>query len=463
MSIIDKKAIFNNDIARGVLMSNNDDYFVTNENIQRGEMPVFIWTDPQILDEKAKAKYLEMPTGDRPRFIIELLEQFYRNNPEYSDFVRVEIYKNPLCLLEFFQGVKLEHLTRIGIKEPERIRNSLRQSIEAAERAISETPIDVDDLTTFWPILKIRDVFTESQLAALYYIQNPKGKKAAGLDETAENLVTAKRADLIEYPIDKPNHFIWNLLEKDTKGQIKFNMLPKADFKAMAIYAINFDNLGENVKITKRLTPFDKRVYIAVSALFNAGNETITLTQIYYAMGNTKRPSAAGLSKINDAITKMRLAQIYFDNLDEAEKLKGYPRFKYDGALLPIERITAVVNGQMSEAAIKLFREPPLMTFAKKRHQVTTITAKLLQSPISKTDSNLLIDDYLIERISKEKAKENGGCTILLKTLYEYADIKTKMQRQRAPEKIKKYLEYYKQADFIKNYSMSDDKILIKY
>ena len=458
MSIIDEKAIFNNDIARGVPMSNTDDYFVTNENIKRGEMPAFIWTDPQILDEKAKAKYLEMPTGDRPRFIIELLEQFYRNNPEYSDFVRVEIYKHPLRLLEFFQGVKPEHLTRIEANEPERIRDALRQSIEAAERSIAETPIDINDLTTFWPILKIRDLFTESQLAELYYIQNPKARP---IDPEKLEHITAIRAEKIEYPIDKPNHYIWRLLEKDTKGQIRFNMLPKeSELKAMAIYSIDFSAL-DNVKISKRLTPFDKRVYIAISALYNAGNEYISATQIYYAMGNTSKPGTTAIQRINDSITKMQFARITFDNESEAALLEGYDHFKYKGALLQIEQFAGIINGRESEAFIHVFREPPLMTFAKKRHQVTTIEAKLLQSPISKTDSNLLIDDYLIERISKEKRKEKASCTILLKTLYEYADINTIKRRQRAPEKIRKYLDYYKETGFIKTFTIEDDKIII--
>lgn len=289
--------------------------------------------------------------------------------------------------------------------------------------------------------------------------------EAARKAKAEAETVTIKHADDIEYPLDKINSRAWNLLTEDTGGQLKiaFDLLPKKqNLQATAYYSINFDNLGDNVKITKRLQPFDKRVYIAVSALYNAGNDVITATQIYYAMGNTGKPGTKHIKKIDDALSKMTGAKITLDNQHEHDALKGkYPLFKYDGSLLPIERITAIVNGQISESAIHIFREPPLMTFAKERKQVTTIDVALLQSPINKTDANLLIDDYLIDRISKAKNGKGKSCRILFKTLYEHAEIKTKMQRQRAPEKVEKYLTYYQQQGFIKRYTMQADGITV--
>lgn len=276
--------------------------------------------------------------------------------------------------------------------------------------------------------------------------------------------VTIQHADNIEYPLDKINSNAWNLLAEDTNGQLKitFNLLPKKNPQATAIYSINFDNLGDNVKITKRLQPTDKRVYIAVSALYNAGNDIITATQIHYAMGNTGKPSTNQIEKIDAALSKMTGANILLDNQHEHDALKGkYPHFQYEGSLLPIERIRAIVNGQIAESAIHIFREPPLMTFAKQRKQVTTIDVSLLQSPISKSDANLLIDDYLIDRISKAKNGTGKSSRILFKTLYEHAEINTAKKKQRAPDKIEKYLSYYQQQGFIKRYTMQKDGVTI--
>ena len=157
----------------------------------------------------------------------------------------------------------------------------------------------------------------------------------------------------------------------------------------------------------------------------------------------------------------MKGADVFLDNIRETESY-NYLRFKYQGYLLPAEIVTATINGQLSESAIHLFREPPIVSFAKQREQITTITVKVLQSPISKTDANLLIDDYLIERIAQAKSGRQPK-KILYDTLYEYAQITTPKQKQRAPDKIKTYLEHYKACGLIAAYKMKEDGITIEF
>lgn len=273
---------------------------------------------------------------------------------------------------------------------------------------------------------------------------------------------TARRAEIIEYPLDKINCVIWGLLERDTAGQIAIAAEKRGSKKEISIlYSINFDNLGDEVTISKRLLPFDKRVYIAVSALFNAGNNVISLTQIHYAMGNTSRPKAGQLQRINEAIKKMNGAAITVDNSQEIAANYKYMKFKYEGSLLPLERIEASVNGQLTDAAIHIFREPPVITFAKKRNQITTIPVKLLQSPMNKTDANLQLEDYLLERISREARGKGKTARLLYKTIFDHAGISTAKQKQRAPEKIEKYLQYYTKTNFIKGYAMEADGVTI--
>lgn len=276
---------------------------------------------------------------------------------------------------------------------------------------------------------------------------------------------TAKRADIVEYPLDKVNFEIWNLIKEPTGRQLKLNLDMSKDGskeKVPAYYSIDFGELEkQGVKVSKKLMPFDKRVYIAISALYNAGNNVITLTQIHYAMGNTSRPADTSLQKIQDSITKMTTARIFFDNVKESEAY-NYNRYQYNGSLLPLEQAVAIVNGKLADAAIHIFREPPIMTFAKQRKQVTTITVKVLQSPISKTDANLMIDDYLIERIAQAKNGRQPN-KILYSKIYDRAQITTPSQRTRAPEKIKKYLEHYKACGLISAYKMKEDGITVEF
>ena len=276
---------------------------------------------------------------------------------------------------------------------------------------------------------------------------------------------TAKRAEIVDYPIDKINSNIWNLLQETTGRQLKLRLdMSKEGSKEIipVYYSIDFEELeNTGVKLTKKLLPFDKRVYIAVAALYNAGNKVMTLTQIHYAMGNTGRPSGNQLEKINESITKMRSANVFIDTLEESQKY-NYPRFKYEDYLLPVARATAIVNGQLADAAIQLSKEPPLITFAKQRKQLTVITVKVLQVPQNKTDANLLIEDYLIERIAQAK---NGRQPkkILYDTLYKHAQITTRKQKDRAPGKIQKCLDHYKACGMIAGYKMLTDSIQLEF
>ena len=172
--------------------------------------------------------------------------------------------------------------------------------------------------------------------------------------------------------------------------------------------------------------------------------------------------SATDIRKINNSISKMAGARIYIDNVQEVNANYKYDHFRYDGALLPMERIQAVVNGQVADAAIHIFREPPMMTFARERKQITTFSARLLDSPLSKTNSNIELEDYLIEEIARIKNGKRSN-KLLFKTIYEHANITTTKQKQRAPGKIRQLLEHYKAHGFIKAYDEKKDGVIIKY
>lgn len=279
--------------------------------------------------------------------------------------------------------------------------------------------------------------------------------------------IAALPVDLLSYPLDKINKNIWDMLAVGDDGQLRidFDITSYADRKkgknAVVYYCINFDGLESDMKMTKTLTHFDKRVYVAAAALFSSGNSVMSATQIYKTMGNRSQPKSQDIKKINDSLTKMGTARVYIDSSEEVKVNKGYPKFIYDAPLLPFERISAHINNTLCETAIQLFREPPLITFARERKNITTLPRELLESPISKTDNNLMIDHYLIERISKMKNTTKTPRKILYKSLFEKCKITTRTQKSRAPEKIKRYLEHYKECGFISDYSEEKDGVTI--
>lgn len=278
--------------------------------------------------------------------------------------------------------------------------------------------------------------------------------------------VTAKKPDVITYPLDKVNSVVWNLAEIAEGETLKRNIRtsPKdSEKQAIVFYSIDFDALekSEDVSITRRLASYDKRVYTAISNLWMAGNEIISLSQIYHAMGNTSRPPREEIRKINNSITKMRIAHIIVDNTKEHEVNNKCKIFKYDSSLLLFDRITATINGVITDAAIRVRGTPPLMEFALGRKQVSTCDPAMLQSPIKQTDANLRLEDYLLRRIMHMKNNSRTTRKILFSTLFESCEITTKMQRHRAPDKITALLDHYKKNGFIVGYILANDGITI--
>lgn len=278
--------------------------------------------------------------------------------------------------------------------------------------------------------------------------------------------VLGHKVQKIDFPIDKVNSKVWKLLEQDTHGQIAIAAEKRSSKKQLNIlYSINFDALDKEVSISRRLDPFDKRVYVAISALYKAGNVLISFSQIHSAMGYTTRPAKSDIERIRKSVYKMRRAIVYLDNAQEAAAYR-YERVQIDGPLLPAFMKSGIINGKPVDEALGLICEPPLMAFARGRKQITTIERKLLETPVSKTDQNLLIEDYLLERIARAKAGRQPA-KILFSTLYKETKITTSKQRQRAGEKIKAILDHYVQCGpklgGISGYKITDDGILLDF
>lgn len=289
--------------------------------------------------------------------------------------------------------------------------------------------------------------------------------------------ITAPTLEFVDYPIDKINRNVWDDLEnvpKNEHGQIAFAMEKKGSQKeATILYSIDFEELEkqDGLKLTKQLSAFDKRVYIAACAVFTHSGPYMSPGQIFTAMGGKGEPTGTQKNKINDSLTKMRAANVLLDNTFETPVNKKYPQFRYDSSLLPFERVSAYINNTFVESAIHLFREPPLMTFAKERKQITTISRKLLETPLNQTEDNLRIEDYLIERIALMKNPKNkipDKNKILFSTMYEKIKIdgkgeKNKKARQRTPEKIRACLDYFVEQGYIKSYVMDKESVTIDY
>lgn len=258
-------------------------------------------------------------------------------------------------------------------------------------------------------------------------------------------------------PMDKANATVWNDLTRllDEEGRI-YLKAEKAGSKTekSILYSINFDGLDKDgITLSKELTAFDKDVYSTIASIMHYGNtDVISVGQIASIVYNKKTPGTRDLQTVNDSITKMAATWIMLDN--SLESGYKYPHFKYDGHLLPCERVSAYINNNLTKAAIHVFRFPPLISFAQDRAQITTVSTKLLYgAPINKTEQNRRLADYLITRIAHiEKSHGRTSPKMLYATIFEHCGIVAKKQKERAPETINRFLDFYKDQGFIRGY-----------
>lgn len=379
------------------------------------------------------------------------------------------------------QREPIANLQRILNTEAQQAIKKALEKIAAEYQELIESYPEVQALTPFLAVEleeaqkqgQYQGITLKDLLSLAFYADGTprEGEYMPLVQKAREQLprIMAIPSDKLPLPLDKLNAWIWGRLTPEELEQISFDTAAGKDKRkgkeALINFGIDFDALeapGSGVTITKQLTPFDKRVYLAAASLFDAGNEIISTTQIYNTMGYRGKPSSEHTQRINESLSKMGTARVKIDNSNEAAQYKGYTVFKYDASLLPFERISAYINNQITEAAIHLFREPPLVTFAKDRKQITSIPKPLLETPVSKTETNLRFEDYLLQQISHMKNNKRFSRSMLYSTIFNACQITTQKQKQRAPETIRRILNHYTDQRFITGYIETKESITIK-
>ena len=274
--------------------------------------------------------------------------------------------------------------------------------------------------------------------------------------------ISPKKITELQYPLDKVNSYLWGLMINETVALKAESDKDSKKGKQANIYVLlDFDEL-DGVKISRQLTSYDKRVFIAVANLKAQGHDTITAEQIYKAMGNPKRPNADTIKKILQSVECISRGRVTIDNTEEAKMYTRYDRVKATFPLLTTEICSGYANGKVVDNAIRVLEVPKLLTFAEKRGQLTTVPLRLLESPISKTEANLLLEDYLFNRIARMRNSPKITRTILLETVYQKCNVTSKMQKSRLPEKLERLLQFYKDESWITGFTITERNIEIK-
>lgn len=356
------------------------------------------------------------------------------------------------------------------------------QTIE--EDSVAYQTLEIDPYNAHYDQEILATVRQDLGLDTYFYLSKKDTDKLEFVNAICKQLLTTspekkgappkEPVNKIDFPLDKVNSNVWQLFEdikEDDQGQLMFSLnidtTPKRKNKrplnnTTVFYSINFTEL-KGVEITKRLTIFDKFVYSVVSALYDNGWTDISCFQIYKTLGYTGKPGPSDYKKIHESLTKMRGATVYIDSRDEAKAIKGkgYGKgFVYDDSLLPFRRLTKYNDwDEAGDFVIQLHATPPLMEFARSRSQITSYPKSILEAPISKTDANLRLQDYLLERMAHIKSGRAETNKLLYSTIFAKCGIKTAKQKKRSMEKIQILLQHFIKCDQIKGFSASEDGV----
>lgn len=285
---------------------------------------------------------------------------------------------------------------------------------------------------------------------------------ATEIQETKNEILKAKLCSFT-YTLDKVGSSLYGIEPGiETALKAESDRDNRRGKQANIYVLINYEDMqGTGVTISRVLTQYDKRVFLAAANLKDQGNNTVTTAQIYEAMGNRGRPSAAQREKILKSLETMAACRVMLNNTEEAELYKDYDKVVKTFYLLPTKIEKGYINGLIVNDAITIMETPELFKFAKDRGQIAQVPVSLLESPISQTESALALEDYLFTRILHFRNGRGYNNTILLDTLFNKCKITDRKQKARTKEKIETLLKHYKKEQFIKGFSLTADKITI--
>lgn len=236
----------------------------------------------------------------------------------------------------------------------------------------------------------------------------------------------------------------------------------KAKKPVITSVSVDFEAIEGDIAITgrKRLDRYTQSVYQAIIALWNAGNEYMTIGMIYNTMTGNKdaKLTPTQTEMIKDSINSLRCSVVNINASDE-HNLKGYGAVEasYSGNLIAAEFATVKVKGKHVDGAIKVFTSPILYRYAAAKKQIATGDITLLNAPINKTPENIVLIDYLRRRVD---AMPNPRTENKIKYAAIYDTLKlsgsdntVKVKKRRIREYIEKTLDYWKERGYIESYT----------
>ena len=368
----------------------------------------------------------------------------------------------------------------------ERLKNELAVSTKGTQK-----PTDEDSETSFSKetlrkrlhvifgayLAYLKDKDTEGYAEALSIIETSIKESKRTLAKVKKNLgktskddvstvvkAVATRATEFFAPVDKITQSFFNPQKTNTfydNLKVIVEVGKKGGKPVKTFVSINVDELqGVTLSNGVMVNPFNRAIHNVAVSLYAAGNKHITPRMIYEAMNGYQRkhkPPEQLYEAIMESMRKLIRTFIKIDATEEADKF-GLDTLRLENYLLPAKITTVAMNGQEVEA-FSFMDEPPLYTYASKKKQISRCDIGLLAADISTTPENVVIRDYLLERVTTFKSKKSKLLNVIrYDTLYDYLELTApndtalRDKKRDVRTKVHTILNAWETAGFIEGY-----------
>ena len=234
----------------------------------------------------------------------------------------------------------------------------------------------------------------------------------------------------------------------------------------------------ESIKILgrKKISKFDMAIMNGVISLVATGNIAITPAMAYRTAAGWGTDHGVTQKQEEAARKSIERLRVTFVQIDATEEAKAYCKkrgikkvssWKRDGALLSCEGEEITLNGKKVKAYLfnnydknGNLKMPIIKEYADISGQILALPMELSDMPISATEDNIILKNYLwvqIGAIKNNKTKRRHE--IAYEGIYKELEIDPssvlgRKQAQRAREATEKLLENWKRKGAIKGYSI---------
>lgn len=209
-------------------------------------------------------------------------------------------------------------------------------------------------------------------------------------------------------PTDPVNRFLFSRYRYDTGLTTGEHPIPVSAYSKKDVYVV----LSVLQMPREALTPLDMDVCAACAAMWDAGQEVFSAAQI--ARKLYKRPNTAQVGRVVESITRMMAVVVAINN--ESESISyGRELYRKRRNVVCAEITEAVIDGNYVRAAVHLLTRPITIEYADVVKQIAATNS--LYMPISETDQNRKLYQYLRDRVSMRRSTHKALWSTVLDTI----------------------------------------------